>query len=167
MHKFSTATLAIALIVLAVIAGLLFVLSSSLRGVSASSFDECVRAGYPVAETFPQQCRTPDGRVFVNPAQVEFATSTEPVTTPTSTPETTPIVAGGCATAGCSNELCVEESEAANIVTTCVYRAEYACYRSARCERQQTGRCGWTQTAALRACLANPPVSGESPEPIF
>lgn len=30
-----------------------------------SSFDECVRAGYPVMESFPRQCKTPDGRNFV------------------------------------------------------------------------------------------------------
>ena len=30
-----------------------------------SSFDECVQAGYPVMESFPRQCRTPDGRTFV------------------------------------------------------------------------------------------------------
>ena len=31
---------------------------------SISSFDECVRAGYPVMESFPRQCRTADGRNF-------------------------------------------------------------------------------------------------------
>ena len=35
------------------------------RVPSVSSFDECVRAGYPVMESFPRQCRTPDGRNFV------------------------------------------------------------------------------------------------------
>lgn len=30
-----------------------------------TSFDECVRAGYPVMESYPRQCRTPDGRIFV------------------------------------------------------------------------------------------------------
>jgi len=30
-----------------------------------SSFDDCVRAGYPVMESFPRQCKTPDGRNFV------------------------------------------------------------------------------------------------------
>lgn len=32
---------------------------------TVSSFDECVRAGYPVMESYPRQCRTPDGRNFV------------------------------------------------------------------------------------------------------
>lgn len=29
------------------------------------SFDECVAAGYPVMESYPRQCRVPDGDVFV------------------------------------------------------------------------------------------------------
>ncbi|NOZ76363.1 MAG: hypothetical protein GXO65_01500 [Euryarchaeota archaeon] len=30
-----------------------------------TSFQECVQAGYPVMESYPRQCRTPDGRTFV------------------------------------------------------------------------------------------------------
>jgi hypothetical protein len=30
------------------------------------SFAKCAAAGYPVMESFPEQCRTPDGRTFVN-----------------------------------------------------------------------------------------------------
>ena len=30
------------------------------------SFDDCVKAGYPVMESFPRQCKTPDGRVFIS-----------------------------------------------------------------------------------------------------
>jgi len=29
-----------------------------------SSFEECAAAGYPVMESYPEQCRTPDGRTF-------------------------------------------------------------------------------------------------------
>jgi hypothetical protein len=43
------------------------------------------------------------------------------------------------------------------MASTCEYRAEYACYRTAVCERQSNGACGWTENAALKACLANPP----------
>jgi hypothetical protein len=28
------------------------------------SFDDCARAGYPVIETYPRQCKTPDGLTF-------------------------------------------------------------------------------------------------------
>ncbi|OHA08479.1 MAG: hypothetical protein A3B37_00030 [Candidatus Sungbacteria bacterium RIFCSPLOWO2_01_FULL_59_16] len=29
-----------------------------------TSFEECANAGYPVAESYPRQCHTPDGRTF-------------------------------------------------------------------------------------------------------
>lgn len=28
------------------------------------SFEDCVRAGYPVMESYPRQCKTPDGRTY-------------------------------------------------------------------------------------------------------
>lgn len=30
------------------------------------TFEECVNAGYPVLESYPRQCKTPDGRTFVS-----------------------------------------------------------------------------------------------------
>src|SRR3989344_4620306 len=30
-----------------------------------NSFEECVAAGYPVMESYPEQCRTPDGMLFI------------------------------------------------------------------------------------------------------
>jgi hypothetical protein len=62
-----------------------------------------------------------------------------------------------CVKSGCSGTVCVEEGK--EIVTTCEYKAEYACYSSAACETQPDGKCGWTQTPELKACLANPPAA--------
>lgn len=31
-----------------------------------TNFEECVSAGNPIAESFPEQCFTPDGQAFVN-----------------------------------------------------------------------------------------------------
>lgn len=75
---------------------------------------------------------------------------TDPVVDPAPPP-----AAGGCVPQGCSNTVCAEEG--AGIITTCEYKAEYACYQSAVCERQPGGECGWTETAELSACLASPP----------
>lgn len=61
-----------------------------------------------------------------------------------------------CYVGGCSAQLCTDSP---NAISTCEYRAEYACYRTAKCERQASGQCGWTQTAELSSCLANPPQS--------
>jgi hypothetical protein len=30
-----------------------------------NSYEECVAAGYPILKTYPPQCITPDGRVFI------------------------------------------------------------------------------------------------------
>ncbi|MDB5237659.1 MAG: hypothetical protein JWL88_761 [Parcubacteria group bacterium] len=65
-----------------------------------------------------------------------------------------PVAAGKCFVGGCSSEVC---SDQPNAVSNCLYTAAFACYRSATCERQSTGQCGWTQTPALQSCLANPP----------
>jgi FKBP-type peptidyl-prolyl cis-trans isomerase len=37
-----------------------------------SSFEECKNAGYPVMESYPEQCRTPDGRNFINAQQANM-----------------------------------------------------------------------------------------------
>jgi hypothetical protein len=60
-----------------------------------------------------------------------------------------------CTTGGCSGQLCGEAGVMRDITTTCEYRKEYACYKSAVCERQATGECGWTETAELTQCLTD------------
>ncbi len=83
--------------------------------------------------------------------KVEKVGSTNPKPTATSTaPKPTQA---GCYVGGCSGEIC---SDKPDIVSTCMYREEYACYRSATCARQTSGACGWTETPALKACLMNP-----------
>ncbi|OHA80319.1 MAG: hypothetical protein A2675_00695 [Candidatus Yonathbacteria bacterium RIFCSPHIGHO2_01_FULL_51_10] len=61
----------------------------------------------------------------------------------------TPPVANPCVVGGCSNEICSDES----VIGICIYREEFACYRTAKCERQENGSCGWTETLELRMCL--------------
>jgi hypothetical protein len=61
---------------------------------------------------------------------------------------------GSCVVGGCSSQLCVDASQG-NVVSTCEYREEYACYKTATCERQSSGRCGWTETTTLKSCLMN------------
>lgn len=58
-----------------------------------------------------------------------------------------------CYVGGCSGQIC---SENEGVISTCEWREEYACYRTATCEVQADGNCGWTQTAELQACLATP-----------
>lgn len=62
------------------------------------------------------------------------------------------VAAARCITGGCSNQLCTDATSGP-VVSTCEWREEYACYRSATCERQPSGQCGWTQTPELMMCL--------------
>lgn len=125
---------------LSVVAFVIFALAPRFEAVQPiTTFEECVAAGNPVMESYPRQCNTPDGKNFVEEIP----------------PMNDPIVFNGCAVAGCSSQLCVSAEEAANIVTTCEYRSEYACYQEAHCGPQADGKCGWSDTAELRACLSS------------
>lgn len=64
---------------------------------------------------------------------------------------TPPTTRGGCYIGGCSRQMCSDDP---NVITTCEWREEYACYRQATCERQASGQCGWTETESYKQCLS-------------
>lgn len=68
-----------------------------------------------------------------------------------------------CQVAGCSNQLClpIGMSDDMGMGSTCEWRDEYACYRTARCEPQPGGACGWTRTDELERCIGAPPPMSE------
>lgn len=100
----------------------------------------------------------------------EIATSTEevpePVKEPTTpntnpTPKPLPVAeapAKRCYVSGCSSQLCTSEPD---MMSTCEYREEYACYQTATCEVQITGECGWTETEELKSCRMNVGVQSD------
>ncbi len=68
-----------------------------------------------------------------------------------------PSAAGGdgekmppCIKTGCSAEVCSDQK----VATNCIYKEQYVCYKTAKCERQTNGSCGWTPSPTLDACLA-------------
>lgn len=67
---------------------------------------------------------------------------------PTSLP-----ASGECVVGGCSGQFCISKSESEGFVSTCEYKEEYACYKTATCELQASGTCGWTQVPELTSCL--------------
>lgn len=150
MNTTKTTTLLGLLIVLVIIAGLLLSLSTNARQqriLSIGSFEDCALAGFPIMESYPEQCRTPDGRTFVNEKQMQQMPS-QPGSG---------AVGNGCVVSGCSSQFCGEAGE--ERMSTCEYRAEYGCYKAySSCERQSNGTCGWTPTPALQQCLAHPPA---------
>ena len=54
-----------------------------------------------------------------------------------------------CRKTGCSGQICSDT----DMVSTCEYKENYACYKNAECKRQSNGVCGWTETLTLKACL--------------
>ena len=53
-------------------------INDSTRLPIVASFEECATAGYPVMESYPRQCRTATGELFVE----KIAEATPPITTP-------------------------------------------------------------------------------------
>lgn len=54
-----------------------------------------------------------------------------------------------CRKTGCSGQLCSDK----DILSTCEFKPEYACYKNAECKRQSSGQCGFTPTEELQECL--------------
>lgn len=42
---------------------------------AVTNFEECAEAGYPVMESYPRQCRTPDGKNFTEDTGAENCVS--------------------------------------------------------------------------------------------
>ncbi len=51
-----------------------------------------------------------------------------------------------------SNEICQGKSDEP-IATICLYKRDFECYKTARCEIQSDGKCGWTKDTRLNLCL--------------
>jgi hypothetical protein len=65
--------LSIAIILALLIAGWMWFKADRTEPANITTFEECVGAGYQVAESYPRQCYLPDGRVIVediDPSQV-------------------------------------------------------------------------------------------------
>ncbi|HPF95141.1 MAG: hypothetical protein KC582_01405 [Candidatus Magasanikbacteria bacterium] len=121
------------------------------------NFEDCVLAGNAVMESYPRQCRDEaTGELYIE--TVDVPPIAKPPMKEVVSPTSTMPVLGKCVIGGCSGQLCGEESEMKDLVTTCEFREEYACYKYSQCERQQSGSCGWTQTKELMSCLAKPPA---------
>ncbi len=54
-----------------------------------------------------------------------------------------------CRPTGCAGEICSNS----DVQSICVWKPEYACYRSASCAAQANGDCGWVMDNELRRCL--------------
>ncbi len=57
-------TILIFIILLGVVVWLGFLKNQEKLTPIVMSFEDCARAGYPVMESYPRQCKTPDGRTY-------------------------------------------------------------------------------------------------------
>ena len=66
-----------------------------------------------------------------------------------------PTQSGGCVIGGCGGQLCAPAGKPS--FSTCEWTPAYGCYQAVgECAMQADGKCGWTETQELKACLANP-----------
>lgn len=68
---------------------------------------------------------------------------------PTKPTPSTPVTKV-CYKGGCSGQICSDKPDA---VSTCEWTEAYACYKTATCEVQRSGECGWTESSELSQCL--------------
>jgi hypothetical protein len=67
MQKKFIALGVVVLLLIAAVGG--YVLLEKQKVAAVNSFAECQAAGYPIMESFPEQCMTPDKRSFTNTVQ--------------------------------------------------------------------------------------------------
>ena len=60
------------------------------------------------------------------------------------------VPSDACRPTGCSGEICSDTTEN----SVCWFKPEFACYKNTVCERQKSGKCGWTMTKELSACVS-------------
>lgn len=116
------------------------------------SFEECVEAGYPVMESFPDRCMTPDGKSFIKEYPEEVLDDINPQDSEIGNREERyPGAYDGCVITGCSGQICAGEE----VASTCEWLEAYACYQDfGVCEEQRVGECGWSDTEPLNSCLS-------------
>ena len=137
LKEFSNKAKILLILVLLVVGSIYIVLKSK------TSIDINTTPGYyPVLQ--------PEAGASSSPKPILSETSISPSVRPSPSPLPKPSVGQSrCKATGCSGQICSEEE----VVTTCEFKEEYACYKTAVCERQEDGKCGWTPTEELVACL--------------
>lgn len=68
--------IALIIVILLAVVYLITTRSASSPAHNITSFEDCMKAGYPVAESHPRQCRTPDNKNFVE----DIKPNSQPIT---------------------------------------------------------------------------------------
>ncbi|KKR80184.1 MAG: hypothetical protein UU73_C0006G0012 [Candidatus Daviesbacteria bacterium GW2011_GWA1_41_61] len=67
--KVPSALILLAVLLLGVVSAIYLFGNQKEKLSGITSFDECLKAGYPVMESYPRQCKTADGKEFVEDTQ--------------------------------------------------------------------------------------------------
>jgi len=98
------------------------------------------------AEPMPVIVVEESGKDDQTEVPINLPVSNEPIDITPTTPKT-------CYTGGCSGQICGDKS-VQDIMTTCEWKEEYACYKEkTTCEVQSDGECGWTDSPEFQMCL--------------
>ena len=139
------------LFILAVVSIVLIMYFGKENGQGIGSFEECVAAGYPVAESIPRRCTTPDGSTFI-----ESGVPPEPPPSPGedfcgSSTDGECTIDSDCATGGCSGQVCQSVSEEP-VVTTCEWRDCYSARTYGFGCMCMDGSCQWVKVVTASEC---------------
>jgi eight-cysteine-cluster-containing protein len=64
------------------------------------------------------------------------------------------VVDSDCAVGGCSSQLCLSDDLAKDMITTCEWREEYACYKLTSCGCVDN-KCAWKENNEFSGCMEN------------
>ena len=122
-----------------------------------------VAAGLVAAMVFYNRAKNlspavPSTTTSTPPVSAQRSTTTQEKTTIPATTTPSASEGRGCKITGCSSELCLSEKDAEEQgASICIWQDKFACFKTAKCEVQKNGQCGWTQTEELKTCLAKNP----------
>lgn len=130
---------------------ILFTGCSAKNKVSITNFEECAKAGNAIMESYPRQCRTADGQLFVE----ELSPAEQKKTTPPGEKELTDKFCGWstkdrctadneCLKGGCSGQVCHSKNNQ-SIFTTCEYRDCYNAEKYGVVCQCVDNECQWTK----------------------
>lgn len=124
--------LAIVLVTVIAIGVALFI--NNQRANSISSYEQCVQAGHPILESYPERCITPDGKSFTRQLTDEEKKLLEdssydqggklPASIYGSSTFSSCSAKSDCQVGGCNSEICGSSTDGESMVSICILPTE-------------------------------------------
>lgn len=65
------AIIIVLILIILIIITFIFIFNNKLIVSNVRDFESCKNAGYPILESFPRQCKTPDGKTFIEEIKID------------------------------------------------------------------------------------------------